>query len=563
MKITVTILSFLCFISCTRDEGHLTQNLFSTSETVYKIGDNPDWQKKDFNDSKWANSWSEPVDNKIFYARKKIILNESSSSFEPFEMIIGAFGDYEVYWDGILIGTNGKPGAEKGEKSDSSTLKKFIIPNSLASKGNHLLAFRFSQFFENDLQRDVVVEVIEYQNNLNERLLLVLFINILAGCFLITGIYFSILFLNNQSNKENLLFGLSSILFFILIIFEYSKFYTAIHYTNFYTRLRIIGLLNILIAFLIPYYFSVQFRLKNKNVLALSYLSILVVTAIIYYNQYDKINLRLGQLMWLSSIVIIIYAISKKRQGSYLMLAGLIVSFVVYQISIYDISLFVSFTIVLLLMYYILSIRAKEQRIAYENSLIESSRLKLELLKKSIQPHFLLNTLTSLIDWIEESPKKGVMFIEALAEEFNILNEVENQALIPIQKEINLCKSLIDIMRFRKEVNYIWSDEGVDKNFSQKIPPGVIHTLLENSITHCKPNSNNEMRFYLKIYSDKEKTVYNFSTMAQIREPKNINFEGTGHKYVKARLKESYKDSWLFTSKENKDGWMDKIIINP
>ena len=56
-----------------------------------------------------------------------------------------------------------------------------------------------------------------------------------------------------------------------------------------------------------------------------------------------------------------------------------------------------------------------------------------------------MNTLTSLIDWIEESPKKGVLFIEALAQEFDLLNQIENKKQIPIAQEIALCRPSLQL----------------------------------------------------------------------------------------------------------------------
>jgi hypothetical protein len=44
-----------------------------------------------------------------------------------------------------------------------------------------------------------------------------------------------------------------------------------------------------------------------------------------------------------------------------------------------------------------------------------AQRLEIELLKKNIQPHFLLNTLTVLIEVIEQAPATAVKLIEAVA----------------------------------------------------------------------------------------------------------------------------------------------------
>ncbi|WP_199852754.1 histidine kinase, partial [Aquimarina sp. Aq78] len=162
------------------------------------------------------------------------------------------------------------------------------------------------------------------------------------------------------------------------------------------------------------------------------------------------------------SFGIVVFGIYKRMKGAIIVLLALLICALINAITYYDISLFAGFGIILLSMFYILSVRTKEQRLAYEESLVQSTRLRLELLKKNIQPHFLMNTLTSLIDWVEESPQKGVAFIEALAQEFKLFNQIENQTLIPIGQEIELCRSHLDIMEYRKEIKYHWEEENID-----------------------------------------------------------------------------------------------------
>ena len=205
------------------------------------------------------------------------------------------------------------------------------------------------------------------------------------------------------------------------------------------------------------------------------------------------------------------------------------------------------------------SIKLKEQKLAYEQSIALSTRLKYELLKKKIQPHFLMNTLTSLIDWIEEAPEKGVDFIEALAIEFDLLNQVENKTLIQLSQEIELCKSHLNIMAYRKEINYQWYDEGIVDGKYQTIPPAVIHTLLENGITHCLPLENNSMQFKLIVENNKDEYTYTFLVLAKVRNSTKEIIDGTGIKYIKARLTESYGEHWSFSSSSIENGWKNVI----
>nr|WP_255552020.1 sensor histidine kinase [Roseivirga sp. E12] len=210
-------------------------------------------------------------------------------------------------------------------------------------------------------------------------------------------------------------------------------------------------------------------------------------------------------------------------------------------------------------MLYLLTLNIKAQRLAYENSLVQSTRLRLELLKKNIQPHFLMNTLTSLLDWVEESPKKGVLFIEALAKEFDLFNQIEDQTLIPIAQEIALCKTHLEIMEYRKEINYTWEEEGIE--LEQKVPPAILHTLLENGITHSLPLEENNIKFKLIFESADDHKSYTFLTFANVASQTTIKEEGTGLKYIKARLTESYGAKWELDAERVNHGWKNVIKI--
>ncbi|MDO5980575.1 histidine kinase [Flavivirga spongiicola] len=559
MKNYIHLLLILLLVSCNNRND--ANRMYKASEAIYQKGDSPSYSKKNIDDNGWSETIKETKGDEIFWSRKTIEITKKLDKFETTGIYMQVFGAYEVFWDGVLIGTNGKPGFESSTAKTGSFIQSFVIPRHLLDIGNHSLALRTSMFYENEEDRDYHICIDNYKRIIREPLLGTILINILIGIFLIASIYYFLLYLNDIKKYELLLFSVASLLFFLLAIMEYLKFYIPIHYSNFYLRLQIIGVLIFLISFLVPYYFAVQFKFKYYKSFMPIYAILLLIVFVYNIGHYDFTALLLGQMMWVSSTIIISYAIYKKQKSAIIILIGLILSFIVYKSSVYDISLFVSFGIILLCMFNVLSVKLKEQRQAFEFSIAESTRLKYELLKKKIQPHFLMNTLTSLIDWVEEAPKKGVKFIEALAEEFDLLNQVENETLIPLSQEIKICKSHLNIMKYRKEINYLWQDEGVLDDETQTIPPAVIHTLLENGITHCLPNNDNEMSFKLIVENEAEKQKITFLTIAKVRRNKTEIKGGTGFKYVKARLTESYGNKWILTSQATKNGWKNEIII--
>lgn len=564
MKKLFYLTLLLSFVSCKYDlkrNKHVINTNGCNTPLLFKIGDNPSWALKGFNDSDWNTQKTVPKSDQVFWARRSIEITTLADSLQVIGLSIHAFGAYEVFLDGVLIGRNGTPGRELNTEKKGVTTAKFVIPNHLLTIGKHTIALRMSQLYDKKDPRGIYTCIDDYNYLVTRHLKSTIYINLLAGAFLLATIYYFFLYVNDRKQYAMLLFSISSFLFFLLIILEYVKFYIPIHYSNFILRLKAIGILTLFISFLVPYYFAIQFSFPCRKWFFTIYSFLLLWIYLFYSLSYDYTALFLAQMMWLSSTLIICYAIYKKQKAAIIVLIGLFLSFAVYKVSIYDVSLFVSFAIISLCMFYLLSVKLKEQRLAFEHSIAESTRLKYELLKKKIQPHFLMNTLTSLIDWVEEAPDKGVEFIEALAEEFDLLNQVENETLIPISQEIKLCKSHLGIMKYRKEIEYLWEDEGILNNDSQMIPPAVIHTLLENSITHCLPSDNNSMRFKLVAKTNEQQLTYTFLTFAKIRNPNKSISDGTGFKYIKARLTESYGDRWRFNSEPTEDGWKNIITI--
>ncbi|MEL6986615.1 MAG: histidine kinase, partial [Bacteroidota bacterium] len=275
---------------------------------------------------------------------------------------------------------------------------------------------------------------------------------------------------------------------------------------------------------------------------------------------------RLSLIMLLASFIICFIGIYLKREGVWIVLVALSLILGINILSSYgqrhllfnyDINLFISFVIVVITFLYLLAQRRRKEKLSYEASLLLSSRLKNELLKKNIQPHFIMNTLTSIMEWVEISPKKSITFIEALADEFEILNQIADLQLIPIQKEIDLCKHHLKIMEFRKEIQYEWIDEGID--LTEQIPPAILHTLVENGITHSKP-IDRKIRFHLCFHKGSDYKSYTLKTIALNRK-EAIKSKGTGLKYIESRLRESYRANWELISKPFDGGWINTIKI--
>lgn len=533
--------------------------VFKEHPTVFQLGDQPEWAAKDLNDQHWGKRKPVVLGGRIYWSRTPITILETPEPFRPYGIMLEVYGEYEVFWDGVRIGKNGNPGREAELPPEGKLWPTFRIPEELGGVGEHTLAIRSSLYHFPDHSGIWELTLDQYDTLLNDQLLESAIMHLFAGAFLIAAIYFLFLFLGNKKEYATLVFSISCLLFFALILAEFSKAYIPIHYSFHVIRLQTISLLMLGISFSVPLYFSMQFPYPGRAWWLTALAGVLIYFFFSrFVHELTANNMNFS--MWVFSVGIVVYGVYKKMKGARLVLLTLLLSVPIGLVAAFNKSLFAGFSLILLGMFYLLSLRIKEQRLAYENSLVQSTRLRLELLKKNIQPHFLMNTLTSLIDWMEEQPKKGVMFIEALAKEFDLFNQIENQTLIPITQEIALCRTHIEIMEYRKEIKYSLEEEGIVPK--EKIPPGILHTLLENGITHSLPLEDNTVKFKLIFESNHDYKCYTFLTFAKSDELQTgTRKEGTGLKYIKARLMESYQDQWELSSEPVGHGWKNVVKI--
>lgn len=517
------------------------------------------WATKNYNDK----SWTETRDNtsdKIFWSRTHLDLRPMENNLMPAGLQIESFGAFEVYWGGILIGKNGQLPKNGKPEIPGTECSYYRIPEHLISPGLHTIAMRTSQSLHPEIERSIRFSINNYTVLLTGPLITMAYMNLMAGAFLIAAVYYLFLYLNSkQRQKDILIFATICFLFFTLLIMEYLKFHVVIPYSKFFIRLEIIGWLTFANALLVPWYFIIQFNFKHGKWLMALLLLTLLVLYWFNYGHYDLTARLYSLAMLIAAFIVVLKGILQKEKGGFIALAALLASALVNRFVVYDFGLFISFMIIVLSMLYLHSIRTSVIEAEHQHAVLLSSRLQLELLKKNIQPHFLRNTLTSMMDWVEESPKEGARFIQALASEFDIMNEISEQTLIPVHKELELCRQHLTVMGFRKEINYIWEQKGIDS--TQLIPPAIIHTLLENGITHSEPNSGNTIQFVVHYSLLKDVHQYTFETVAKNRQIMTNRTGGNGFKYIKARLTESYSHNWTFESGSSENGWISVIQI--
>ncbi|HAA16468.1 MAG TPA: hypothetical protein DCE41_34085 [Cytophagales bacterium] len=186
---------------------------------------------------------------------------------------------------------------------------------------------------------------------------------------------------------------------------------------------------------------------------------------------------------------------------------------------------------------------------------IRSTQLENQLLKQTIQPHFLLNSLTNLQELIYSDVEAAGHFVQSLAQELELFCRVSAQPTIPLATELALVEAHMRIMEVRK--GQAFSLETLGFRGEEYIPPGILHTLVENGIKHGYKDRGG--RFVLSRRSEEQQVIY------RLRNDGETNGSdvrvGTGLRYVEARLEESYPQRWAFDYGPTATGWENRITI--
>lgn len=180
---------------------------------------------------------------------------------------------------------------------------------------------------------------------------------------------------------------------------------------------------------------------------------------------------------------------------------------------------------------------------------LRARRIELEMMKHSIQPHFLINTLAAIRAWLLENPSLAGRLLDDFSEEMRMIQSVAGRAKIPLSIELALCRRHLKVMEMRRENRYSLHTRGL--NGEETIPPLIFHTMIENAFTHAAAR-HGDLRFYLlkrtRPGADPSARITHYRFVARgsntAREEKTRKGAGTGLRYIKVRLQEAYPGGW-------------------
>ena len=461
---------------------------------------------------------------------------------------------YEIYWDGAKLSENGKVGINTNDEVAGNYNFNIALPGNLLSKGKHIIAFRISNHNNYSSWKwfygDIVIGKYD--------LLLQKIFQLYYQAFFITGILFipfllnMFLYIARKRKIEHLLFSLICLIVIQDSVTMLIPMLIDTKTTFVYWQYYVYQLITLLFTILFPAFFIYLFSFPKKIIWI-----IIITTLLIFWfltNIVNLFNIMTLTVLIMSSIITL-WALYKRREESVIILLGIIAAWAAYYFDIAFSGL--ATTMVICTSFSIARQFARNEK-AEREAQLKSARLENELLKKNINPHFVLNALTSVIVWLRKDSTSAIKLIEALAEEFRMINQISTLKQIPITQEIELCKTHLKIMSYRKGADYKLETFNIDE--IDTVPPMIFHTLVENGLTHGYENKISGT-FKLQMIKNSDLTKYILTNDGDFNPEDSKGSVGFGARYIRGRLEESYPEKWNFTSNKIDQGWESIIEI--
>jgi sensor histidine kinase YesM len=178
-------------------------------------------------------------------------------------------------------------------------------------------------------------------------------------------------------------------------------------------------------------------------------------------------------------------------------------------------------TTIINLIYISSSIFSYWKNTKYENEVLkkESLRSQLESLKNQVNPHFLFNSLNTLISIIDDEPSVAKVFTQKLADVYRYILQSREKDLVTLREELEFSEAYEFMLNIRYGANLNFVKKVPKTYWDAQIPPLVLQMLVENAIKHNVISSTKKL--VLKIYVDDTKNL----VVENNFQPKIINVE--------------------------------------
>jgi LytS/YehU family sensor histidine kinase len=195
--------------------------------------------------------------------------------------------------------------------------------------------------------------------------------------------------------------------------------------------------------------------------------------------------------------------------------------------------------------------RLNNEKIRVAQLSTQLSQAQLSALKMQIHPHFLFNTLNSIVGLIQTDKDSAETMTRKLSDFLRITLKNSGEMTVSLEEEFSFIKTYLDIekVRFQKRLTIEFCcDENI---LSAKVPNLILQPLVENSIKHGISRRKKDGRIKISAFRDDDFLVLevldNGDWSGIVHNGIEPEKSGVGLKNTAARLKQIYGNNHFFS----------------
>ena len=477
-----------------------------------------------------------------------VVLNNNAPLGTRLDLIF--LGSAKVYWDGQWLTNKGLPGHNRSQEQVGPISHSVLLSPAQTATGLHWLALDLStQHHESDFHTLFYgISLTNHQFALKTNHIVPI---MLIGAMLLLATCFAFLFFRYQRSLSYLAFSCLCLMSAFIIALELIKFYWSYPWNLHLWRLRIILACVILAGVCLVTFYASLFQSKYLKYWLVGMLALNLIT-VLTVKSFDMSNYVVFILSLVNSALISWLALKKHTQAKthlLMLLLGIVAMFLI-PMRFIDTWFAALFSVIALVNLYALIGYFNLQR----QAALKKSQLEAELLRRNLQPHFLMNSLTLICEWIETSPKQAIELVEQLSEEFRMLNKMSAQTWVSLEDEIALCQMHFAIMQKRQQKALLLKIDTPSTNYY--LPPAIIHTVIENAFSHNRIKVGDSF----EITASEQINRLKLSIITPYRQRKHQG-QGTGSAYIHSRLQQCFDDDYEFESVQQDTIWLSTFFI--
>jgi len=181
---------------------------------------------------------------------------------------------------------------------------------------------------------------------------------------------------------------------------------------------------------------------------------------------------------------------------------------------------------------------------------------KLNTLKNQVNPHFLFNSLNTLVTLIPEDEDQAIQFVQELSKTYRTILEVRDEKLITIEKELEALDSYIYLLKTRFQGKILIINTVPDNYLSEFVLPISLQILIENAVKHNIVSKSKPLRIEICVKD-------NYLVVKNNLQKKDQAFASTKVGLTNIRSRYKFMTSQEVKVEETKDEFIVRLpIIN-